>query len=291
MAEQVLTERKAGFLTSVRNRRKLGLLLVALVVTFGFAFPLYMMLTTSFKAESEVLAIPYHWLPYDFQGISNYVQAFEIAPLELFAFNSIFMAVIDVIFTVFFSALVGYGFARFDFPGRRPLFWFVLTIIMIPSQILFLPLYIQVRSFGWDDSYAGLIIPGILNAFGVFMMRQFAFSIPSELLDAARIDGASEPGIFARIVFPLLAPAAASLAIIIFLFSWNNFLWPLIIVKSEAYRTLPLGMPVYTEPYLGQPRWAVAMAVSTLAVLPVAFLFIFFQRYFVEGIVMSGIKG
>jgi ABC-type glycerol-3-phosphate transport system permease component len=177
------------------------------------------MVTTSFKAESEVLAIPYHWLPYDFQGLKNYLAAFEIAPLQIFAFNSVFMAVIDVIFTVFFSALAGYGFAKFDFPGKTVLFWFILAIIMIPSQILFLPLFIQVRAFGWDDTYAGLIIPGILNAFGVFMMRQFAFSIPNELLESARIDGASEPGIFVRIVFPLLAPAAASLAIIVFLFS------------------------------------------------------------------------
>ncbi len=273
------------------NRERLILLLSAFFITFLFAFPLYMMITTSFKAESEVLAIPYHWLPYEFQGINNYTAAFDIAPLGMFAFNSTFMAVVDVIFTVFFSALAGYGFAKFDFPGRKVLFWFILVIIMMPSQILFLPLYIQVRSFGWDDSYAGLIIPGIFNAFGVFMMRQFALSLPNEMVDAARIDGASEPRIFLRIIFPLLAPASASLAIIIFLFSWNNFLWPLIIIKSEELRTLPLGMPVYTQPYLGQPRWAVAMAVSTMAVLPVAFLFIFFQRYFIQGLTMSGIKG
>ena len=273
------------------SREHLILLISGLIVTFIFAFPLYMMITTSFKAESEVLAIPYHWLPYEFQGFNNYIAAFDIAPLGLFAFNSTFMAVVDVIFTVFFSALAGYGFAKFDFPGRKVLFWFILVIIMMPSQILFLPLYIQVRSFGWDDSYAGLIIPGIFNAFGVFMMRQFSLSLPNEMMDAARIDGASEPRIFLRIIFPLLAPASASLAIIIFLFSWNNFLWPLIIIKSEQFRTLPLGMPVYTQPYLGQPRWAVAMAVSTMAVLPVALLFIFFQRYFIQGLTMSGIKG
>lgn len=273
------------------NRERMTLLISGLIITFIFAFPLYMMITSSFKAESEVLAIPYHWLPYEFQGLNNYVEAFEIAPLGLFAFNSTFMAVIDVLFTVFFSALAGYGFAKFDFPGRKYLFWFILVIIMMPSQILFLPLYIQVRSFGWDDSYAGLIIPGIFNAFGVFMMRQFALSLPNELMDAARIDGASEPRIFLTIIFPLLAPASASLAIIIFLFSWNNFLWPLIIIKSEQFRTLPLGMPIYTEPYLGQPRWAVAMAVSSMAVLPVALLFIFFQRYFIQGLTMSGIKG
>lgn len=289
MQQETIVSKK-GALSSL-TLGKVVLFLVALVITFLFAFPLFMMVTTSFKAEAEVLAIPYHWLPHDFQGLNNYIEAFRIAPLHIFAGNSIFMAVVDVIFTVFFSALAGYGFAKFDFPGRRLMFWFILAIIMIPSQILFLPLFIQIRAFGWDDTYAGLIIPGILNAFGVFMMRQFAFGVPNELLDAARIDGASEPGIFVRIVFPLMAPAAASLAIIIFLWSWNNFLWPLIVVKSEELRTLPLGMPVYTEPYLGQPRWAVAMAVSTMAVLPVALLFVFFQRYFIAGLAQSGIKG
>mgnify|MGYP002625686240 CR=1 FL=1 len=214
------------------TRGRFVLLVTAIIVTAVFAFLLYMMITSSFKAESEILATPYHWLPHEFQGFNNYITAFDIAPLGMFAFNSTFMAVVDVIFTVFFSALAGYGFAKFNFPGRQLMFWFILVIIMMPSQILFLPLYIQVRSFGWDDSYAGLIIPGIFNAFGVFMMRQFAMSLPDELIDAARIDGASEVGIFLRIIFPLLAPASASLAIIIFLFSWNNFLWPLIIIKN-----------------------------------------------------------
>jgi ABC-type glycerol-3-phosphate transport system permease component len=170
---------------SRKRRSRLILVAIALVVTGLIAFPLYMMLTGSFKAENEILATPYHWLPYDFQGLGNYAAAFDIAPLQQFAFNSTLMAVIDVIFTVFFSALAGYGFAKYDFPGRQPLFWFILAVIMMPSQILFLPLFVQVRSIGWDDSYAGLIIPGILNAFGVFMMRQFALGIPNELLDAA----------------------------------------------------------------------------------------------------------
>jgi ABC-type glycerol-3-phosphate transport system permease component len=130
-----------------------------------------------------------------------------------------------------------------------------------------------------------------MNAFGVFMMRQFAYGIPDDLIDAARIDGAGEMRIFVRIIFPLLAPASASLAVIIFLFSWNNFLWPLIVVRSQELQTIPVGMTVFTQPHTDQPRWAVAMAVATLATLPVALLFIFFQRYFVEGLTMSGIKG
>lgn len=161
----------------------------------------------------------------------------------------------------------------------------------MPFQILVVPLFVQVRTLGWDDSYAGLIIPGIMNAFGVFMMRQFAYGIPDELLDAARIDGASEFRIFLQVVFPLLAPASASLAIIIFLFSWNNFLWPLIVIKSQEIATIPVGITVFTEPHTREPQWAIAMAVSTLATLPVGLLFVFFQRYFIEGMVLSGLKG
>ncbi len=264
---------------------------LALILAFSFGFPLYFMVTGSFKAESEIMAVPVHWLPHNFQGLAQYQQAFDRAPLGRYFANSTFMAVVDVIFTVFFCALAGYGFAKYPFPGRKALFTLVLSTMMVPFQIMLIPLYVQVYNLGWANSYAGLIIPGILNAFGVFMMRQFAFSIPDELMDAARIDGAGEFHIFWRIAFPLLAPASASLAIIIFLWSWNNYLWPLVIIQSEQYTTLPVGMSTFLYPYQQQPQWAAAMAVSTLATLPVAILFIFFQRYFVGGMVMSGLKG
>ncbi len=266
-------------------------LLVALFLAVVFCFPLYFMVSSSFKAEPEVLATPIHWIPHEFQGLRQYQRAFETVPLARYFFNSALMASVDVVVTVIFSAMAGYGFAKFRFPGRRLFFFFVLTTIMVPFQILLVPLFIEVRALGWDDSYAGLIIPGIMNAFGVFMMRQFAYGIPDELLDAARIDGASELRIFWQIVFPLLSSASASLAVIIFLFSWNNFLWPLIIIKSEEITTIPVGITVFTQPHSDQPKWAVAMAVATLATLPVAVLFIFFQRYFIEGFVLSGLKG
>jgi multiple sugar transport system permease protein len=284
----------AKALNEARLRKRISMITwfcVALILGVTFAFPMYFMVSSSFKAESEVLLSPIHWIPQDFQGLSRYQQAFVVAPLGRFFFNSILMASLDVVVTVFFSALAGYGFAKFTFRYKKIFFLAVLSTLVIPFQILLIPLYVQVRALGWADNYAGLIIPGIMNAFGVFMMRQFAFNIPNELLDAARIDGASEFSIFRRIVFPLMAPASASLAIIIFLFSWNNFLWPLVIVQSPEFRTLPVGMTIYTQPYNAAPQWATAMAVSTLATLPVAILFIFFQRYFVQGMLVSGIKG
>ncbi len=265
--------------------------LIALILALTFFFPVFFMVTSSFKAENEIFAMPLHWLPQDFQGFAQYAKAFDQVPLARYFFNSAFMAVVDVVVTVIFSAMAGYGFAKFKFRGQRLLFFCVLATITVPFQILIVPLYVQVFNYGWADTYAGLIIPGIMNAFGVFMMRQFAYSIPDELIDAARVDGAGELRIFWQIILPLLAPASASLAVIIFLFSWNNFLWPLIVIRSQQLQTIPVGMTVFIEPHNGQPQWAVSMAVSTLATLPVALLFIFFQRYFVTGLTMSGIKG
>lgn len=276
-----------------RNKRVAGLLwfIIAAVVTITFAFPLYFMIMSSFKPNADVLSNTIQLLPEQFVGLANYQRAFEVVPMARFFFNSALMAGIDVAVTVFFSALAGYGFAKFNFRGRRLLFGFILIIMAVPFQILLVPLFIEVRNFGWDNSYQGLIIPGIMNAFGVFMMRQFAYSIPDELLDAARIDGAGEFHIFWRIVFPLLASGSASLAIIIFLWSWNNFLWPLIIIKDQNLAPIQVGITAFTQTHSTEPEWAVAMAVSALATLPVAVLFIFFQRYFVEGMLMSGIKG
>ena len=277
-----------------RRQRRISVFLwfiVALILAVTFFFPVFFMVTSSFKAENEIFALPVHWFPQDFQGLGQYIKAFENAPLGRFLFNSLLMASVDVVVTIIFSAMAGYGFAKFNFRGRKFLFFCVLATISVPFQILIVPLYMQIYRYGWADTYAGLIIPGIMNAFGVFMMRQFAYSIPDELLDAARIDGAGELRIFWRVVLPLLAPASASLAIIIFLFSWNNFLWPLIVIRSQELQTLPVGMTVFLQPHNSQPQWAVAMAVSTLATLPVALLFIFFQRYFVEGMMMSGLKG
>jgi multiple sugar transport system permease protein len=265
--------------------------LAALILALTFFFPVYFMVTSSFKGENEIFASPIHWLPQDFQGLGQYFKAFNQVPLARFFFNSALMATIDVVVTVIFSAMAGYGFAKFKFRGQRILFFCVLATITVPFQILIVPLYVQVYNYGWADTYAGLIVPGIMNAFGVFMMRQFAYAIPDELLDAARIDGAGELRIFWRIILPLLAPASASLAVIIFLFSWNNFLWPLIVIRSQDLQTIPVGIAGFAEPHNGRPQWAVAMAVSTVATLPVALLFIFFQRYFVTGLTMSGIKG
>jgi multiple sugar transport system permease protein len=265
--------------------------LVALVMAVLFAFPIWFMVTSAFKPETEVEAIPMHLLPLDFQGFAQFRMAAQIAPLWTYFLNSWLYALTHVGVTVFFGALAGFGFAKYSFPGRGLLFLAVLSTIMVPFQVLVVPLFIEVKQFGWENSYPGLLIPGMMNAFGVFMMRQYASDLPDELLEAARVDGASEFRIFLQIALPLLLPALASLAIIVFIWSWGNFLWPLVIVQDKALNVLSVGLTAYTQPYNGQPMWGAAMAASTVATVPIAALFIFFQRYFVRGLTAGAVKG
>jgi len=266
-------------------------ILVAVAAAAIFAFPIWFMVSSAFKAEPEVHAIPMHFLPHDFQGFAQFRLAAEIAPLWRYFLNSWIYAASHVGITVFFGALAGFGFAKYRFPGRTLLFLAVLSTIMVPFQVLVVPLFVEVKWFGWENSYAGLIIPGMMNAFGVFMMRQYASDLPDELIEAARVDGAGEFHIFLRIALPLLLPALASLAIIVFIWSWGNFLWPLVIVQDKDLNVLSVGMTSYSQPYQREPMWGAAMAASTVATLPIAALFVFFQRYFVKGLTAAAVKG
>ena len=266
-------------------------IIIAVLIAVLFAFPIWFMLTSAFKAETEVEAIPAHLLPWEFQGLKQFRMAAEIAPLWTYFFNSWLYALTHVGITVFFGALAGFGFAKYQFPGRGLLFLAVLSTIMVPFQVLVVPLFIEVKAFGWENSYPGLLVPGMMNAFGVFMMRQYASDLPDELIEAARVDGASEFHIFLRIALPLLLPALASLAIIVFIWSWGNFLWPLVIVQDRTLNVLSVGITVYAQPYQHEPMWGAAMAASTVATLPIAALFVFFQRYFVKGLTAAAVKG
>jgi ABC-type glycerol-3-phosphate transport system permease component len=273
------------------QRHRLILMLAAVIAAVVFAFPIWMMVTSSFKAEEEIQAIPIHWLPHQFQWLARYREAAEFAPLWHYFFNSTVYSICHVGVTVFFGTLAGFGFAKYRFPGRTLLFLFVISTIMIPFQILVVPLFIEVKNFGWANSYPGLIVPGLMNAFGVFMMRQYATDLPDELLEAARVDGAGEFHIFLRIVMPLLVPALTSLAIIIFIWAWGAFLWPLVIVQDRELNVLAVGLTNYTVPYQHAPMWGAAMAASTVATVPIACLFVFFQRYFIKGLTAAAVKG
>ena len=277
------------------HRRRISarpiLFMIALGVAALFAFPIWFMVTSAFKAEGEIQAIPIHWLPHDFQLLSRFREAADFAPLWRYFFNSTVYSLVHVAVTVFFGALAGFGFAKYRFPGRTFLFFFVISTMMIPFQVLVVPLFIEIKAFGWENSYAGLIVPGMMNAFGVFMMRQYAVELPDELLEAARVDGAGEFHIFLRIVMPLLVPALASLAIIVFIWAWGAFLWPLVIVQDRELNVLAVGLTNFSQPYQRQPMWGAAMAASTVATIPIACLFVFFQRYFIKGLTAAAVKG
>lgn len=262
-----------------------GLLLGLLV----FCIPPYYMITTSVKNEGEVFAVPIHWLPEQFQP-QNYVEAFAVKPFGLYFVNSTFVALSVVLITLFFCALAGYGLSKYKFPGRDLVFYFILSTMMVPFQVTIIPLYVLVYKLGWTNNFLGVIVPSSVTAFGVFLMRQFLITVPDELIDAARIDGAGEFAIFWRVGLPLLRPPMATLAILTFIGSWNDFLWPLLVITKDELFTLPLGMAAFTQP-LRQPYWTYIMAVSTVASLPVVAIFVLLQRYFIQGVVLSGMKG
>jgi multiple sugar transport system permease protein len=273
------------------RRARPGLFMTGVVAAVIFAFPIWFMVTSAFKAETEIQAIPIHWWPHEFQGLARFQEAADFAPLWRYLFNSTLYSVVHVAVTVFFGALAGFGFAKYRFPGRTVLFFFVISTLMIPFQVLVVPLFIEVKAFGWENSYPGLIIPGMMNALGVFMMRQYIADLPDELLEAGRIDGAGEFQMFLGIVLPLLWPPLISLAIIEFIAAWGNFLWPLVIVQDRNLNVLAVGLTNYSQPYQHVPMWGAAMAASTIATIPIACLFIFFQRYFINGLTAGALKG
>jgi multiple sugar transport system permease protein len=255
----------------------------ALVIIFPFVW----MVLTSLKLESEVVRYPPRLLPQQWT-VENYVDIWQRAPMARFFLNSVVFAGGVTIVSLFFDSLAAYGFSRLNFPGRDVLFLFVLIALMLPFQVIFIPLYVTVQGFGLLNSFAGLIIPRATNAFGIFMLRQFFNGLPRELDDAARIDGAREFYIYSRIILPLSIPALATLAVFHFMYNWNDFLWPLLITKSTDMRTLPAGLALFMGEHVVE--YGLLMAGATLALIPLFIAFLFAQRYFVQGIAFTGLK-
>lgn len=252
-------------------------------------FPFLWMIATALRPaghEAELSLIPQPYLAFE-----NFGRAWNY-PRTLFAqytINSIIIAVVSTVLGVSLNGLAGFAFAKYNFVGRTFLFYLVLATLMVPFQITMIPIYVTVAKLGLINSYWGVILPGTANAFGIFLIRQFMQSIPDELLDAARIDGSSELGIFLRIVVPLSGPVLAVLAIFTFLARWNDYLLPLLVLNRQAMFTLPIGITNFIGEY--RAEWSLVMAVSLLSIVPTVALFLFFQRYFVSGIAMTGMKG
>ena len=261
-----------------------GLAILSLVMLF----PLFWLLSSAFKPLGETLLWPPRLLPIQFRP-QNFIEAWQMSHFTRVLFNSGVVTVATTVLSVLVNSMAGYGFAKFRFPGRNILFALVLGTLMVPFQVIMVPLFFILRDLDWLNTYHGLVMPRVADAFGIFLMRQFIQSIPSELTEAARIDGASELTIFWRIVLPLCKPAIAVLAIFTFMWRWNDLLWPLVAVTSQDMYTVQLALANFQREYFVE--WHYLMALTAVSVLPIMALFLRFQRYFVAGITLSGLKG
>jgi multiple sugar transport system permease protein len=262
----------------------LGLTLGAVLILLPFAY----MLSTSFKSTGEVFKRPIQWLPGELRW-DNYRTPLREHPIGHYFKNSLFVGASVTLLNLLTCSLAGYSFAKFKYLGRDLMFGVVLATMMVPLASMIIPLFMVVKSLGWVDSYLGLIIPAGTSAFGIFLMRQHMVSIPDDLLDAARLDGSSEPRIFLGIVLPMSRTALSSLAIFIFMWNWDSFFWPLLVTTDETYRTLPLGIALFESSY--GTNYPQLMAVAFLAMLPVLIVFLVLQRNFIEALTMSSVKG
>jgi ABC-type glycerol-3-phosphate transport system permease component len=268
-----------------------NLLLYCLLVGISIfiVFPFFWMLSTSLKTADEIFTIPpiFISLRSDLHAYIYLIQEYNILGALK---NSFIIAALATILQLFFCSLGGYGFAKFKFPGKNALFAFLLGTMIIPFTVIMAPLFIIMRDLSWVDKFQALIIPTAANAFGIFFMRQYISSVEDELLDAARIDGAGEFGIYCRVILPIITPGLVSLGLIFFMSSWNSFLWPLIILKSSENLTLPLVIRSMVGP-VGRTAYDVQMAASIISIIPLLIIFLIFQRRFVEGITAGAVKG
>lgn len=265
----------------------IGLFITALIALF----PIISLVISSFMPSSKLMRNGISLsLSFDQLQLDNYLYIFTQAS-EYWAWygNSLIISAITIVLSLFFSSMVGYALALYDFKGKNLFFILVLFILMVPFEILMLPLFRMMISTQLIDTYFAVILPLVVAPVAVFFFRQYALGLPKELMDAARIDGSTEYGIFFRIMLPLMGPSLAAMAILQGLASWNNFLWPLLVLRSNDMFTLPIGLATLLTPYGN--NYDVLIAGSVMTIIPIIILFIFFQRYFVSGLTVGGVKG
>jgi arabinosaccharide transport system permease protein len=262
-----------------------------LMISLLALFPIINLLISSLRPSSELMRNGIS-ITFDPSTISveNYLYIFtQGGNYWSWFINSLVITTITIVLSLFFSSMVGYALALYDFKGRNIIFGCVLFILMVPFEILMLPLFQLMINFNLIDTYAAVILPAVVAPMAVFFFRQYALGLPKELMDAARIDGSTEYGIFFKIMLPLMTPSLAAMAILQGLGSWNNFLWPLIVLRSNDMFTLPIGLATLLTPYGN--NYDILIAGSVMTILPIIILFIFFQRYFVAGLTVGGVKG
>lgn len=261
-----------------------GLLFFATVLTL---IPVIWMVSTSFKTPDRVFTFPIEWLPETLMW-ENYRSALTARPFGLYLANSVLQSLVSMAISVTLCSAAGYSFAHFRYRGRNVMFVLVLSTLMIPFEVIAVPLYLQVFAWGWLNTYHGLILPTALSAIGIFIMRQYMMGIPSDFIESARMDGAGELQILTRVIWPLSTPALSAVAIFSFVYTWNSYLWPLLVVNQDTLRTLPLGMSLFAnELTVSYNR---IMAVAVFGALPLIALFVALQRSFVRGIVLTGLR-
>lgn len=275
-------------MVGTRRGGRLWLYAVLAIALVAVVAPFVWMVLGSFKGEGELRANPPTWIPQT-ASLDNYTQLFSRLSFGTYFANSVVVAVVVTAGNLLFCSMLGYALAMLDFKGKKLVFTAVMGTLMIPGVVTFVPLFVLVANIGLIDSLPGLILPFLVSPFGVFLMRQFILGLPKDLLDAGRVDGAGELRIFRQIILPLCGPALATLGILTFLGSWNNFLWPLVVAQQESTYTLPVALALYST---GQnsTNYGLLLAGATVVVIPILAVFLVFQRRFIEGIATTGIK-
>jgi len=264
---------------------RIGLLLLLVAFTL---FPLAWMLSVSFMSPGEASRFPPPLLP-ESPGLSAYRALFATTGIAHYFLNSLFVATVGTILSLGFNAAAGYAFAKLRFRGRDRIFQLLLAALVIPGQVTMLPLFLMLKEMGLINSFAGVLVPVVTSIFGIFLVRQYALSIPDELLEAARVDGAGEGRIFIQIVVPVLTPILITLALFTFLAIWNDFMWPLIVLTDQEKYTLPVALAALSREHVQDNE--MMMAGSVLTVLPVLMLFLVLQRYYLQGLLAGSVKG
>lgn len=270
------------------KQRKSGTALTYVLLTVGAlltVFPFVWMILTAFKTKQELFFFTF-WP--ENPTWDNFKYLFDKTLFPRWYLNSAIVVVASTISVVFFDALVGYTFATMNFRGKNVLFILILSTMMIPTEMLVIPWYQMSVNYGWVNTYWGLMFPGMITAFGIFLLRQFMEGIPRDLLDAARVDGMNEFAIFWKVALPQVKPALGALVIFNFLGNWNAFLWPLIVADKSDMRTIPVGLSLFADELFTE--YHLVMAGATVAVIPVLIVFLIFQRQIIEGVVLTGMK-
>jgi ABC-type glycerol-3-phosphate transport system permease component len=261
-----------------------ALVLMAVAVAL---LPYFWMVSSSLKTMTNMFSVPVQWIP-DPVNWRSYVVAWHAQDFPRYFLNSGFVAAAITLGNLLLASLAGYSLAKFRYFGRGLLFMLILSTMMLPLEVTMVPLFLIIKRLDWVNSYQGLIVPFLIDGFGVFLMRQYMIGIPQALIDSARIDGASELRIFWQIVLPLCKPALVALGVFTFREAWDMYIWPLIIVSKDSLRTLPLAISLFMSSY--GTAWDQLMAIAVLGTLPMIVLFFFLQRAFIQGIAITGLK-